>query len=53
MISRGGYTIGWVLFPNLDRTVDSWWPFGSGKNSWDIDVINKGITEVYSDNMAI
>ena len=49
----GGYTIGWVLFPNLDRTVDSWWPFGSGKNSWDIDVINKGITEVYSDNMAI
>lgn len=46
----GGYTIGWVLFPNIDRTVNGW---HGGHESWEISDINDGISEVYEDNMAI
>lgn len=46
----GGYTIGWVLFPNIDRTAGGWFV---NYDSWKIADINDGIAEVYSDGMAI
>ncbi len=46
----GGYTVGWVLFPNVDRTVGGW---SHSYKSWNLRVINEGIAEVYGDGMAI
>lgn len=46
----GGYTIGWVLFPNIDRTVGDWFV---NYESWKIEDINDGIDEVYKAGMAI
>ncbi len=48
----GGYTIGWILFPNLDRTVGGG-KWHQGYESWEIGDINDGIADVYKSNMAI